>query len=103
MSYPSLGCFAECLECELCDGDDDGGDAGDGDGGDAGDGDIDLDIGDYEPGNSWDDPGHWEPEPDDYPDDRDLFDDFPTGIPIGDTEISPSWSNGPGLNWSGEF
>lgn len=97
MSYPDLGCFAECLECELCD-DDDTISPDD-------DSDFDpFDFGDeFEPGDPWDDPGFWDPDDFGDYDDGGLFDDFPTGIPVGDTELSPSWDNGPGLNWSGEF
>ncbi len=95
MSYPDLGCYAECLECELCDdnpfeNDDD---------------DIDLfDFDDdFDPGNPWDDPDFWDPDPFGGEDDGGLFDDFPTGIPLGDTEISPTWDDGPGFEWGGEF
>jgi hypothetical protein len=95
MSYPDLGCFAECLECELCENPSSTDD----------DSDFDpFDFGDlFEPGEPWDDPGFWDPDDSGDYDDGGLFDDFPTGVPIGDTELSPSWSDGPGLNWSGEF
>jgi hypothetical protein len=78
MSYPDLGCFAECLSCELC----------------GGDKPINLfpswDDMDEIFGPDWADPD-WGPEP--AENDFDL--DVPTGIEgdWGDIhwEISPTW------------
>lgn len=82
MSYPDLGCFAECLTCELCDES-------------ASDEEIDLfDFGDMYEGDAdgdgtpdWADPD-WGPEP---LEDSGAFDDFPTGIPLGEGELRPTW------------
>lgn len=81
MSYPDLGCFAECLECDLCEDDKD---------------DIDLfDIPDdfFDDGTpDWLDPD-WGPPPD--PDDGLDFDfDLPP--------VRPTWDPW-GLEWTGEF
>ena len=76
MSYPDLGCFAECLECELCD--------------DAPEDDLDLDFDwdDYDrvfgddDGGDWDD---WAPDDGDD-DDGGWFDDwdyYPYAYPSG--------------------
>lgn len=83
MSYPDLGCFAECLECEICDepldlGDDDP--------------DIDYDEGDSDGDGvpDWADPD-WGPDPDG--DSGDMWDDFPDGIPLGDDwTVTPTWN-----------
>ncbi|HHI93809.1 MAG TPA: hypothetical protein ENK04_09930 [Gammaproteobacteria bacterium] len=92
MSYPNLGCFSECLECEVCDDDwlkDD---------------DIDLDVPDDF--DDWDDDGglpddFWDPAPDDA--DGGLFDDFEVpGVDLpGGGRATPDWNDGPGvkLEW----
>ena len=81
MSF-NLGNWAEKLECELCDGVDN-----------SETGDFD----DYDPDY---DPGWFDDAPE--PDDSDIFDDFPTGIPLGDNvEIYPTWSGGPGIGIRG--
>lgn len=75
MSYPDLGCFAECLTCELC-----------------GPGlppNQELNLGlppdYYDP--SWADDGWFDPPDEDGP-----FDDLPPGIPLGDDLwITPTW------------
>lgn len=84
MSYPDLGCFAECLTCELCDDTDPFDDDFDPfDFGNIYDGDAD---GDGTP--DWADPD-WGPEPSEP---SGLFDDVPTGIPLGDdVEMRPTW------------
>lgn len=85
MSYPDLGCFAECLTCELCD-----------DPGALDDDDLDLfDFGNIYDGDAdgdgvpdWADPD-WGPEPAEQ---GGMFDDLPTGIPLGeDWEMRPTW------------
>lgn len=92
MSYPDLGCFAECLACELCD---DSASDDDAPGGD--DGGFDpFDFGDMYEGDGdgdgvpdWADPD-WGPEPSDGGEGG-LFDDAPTGIPFGEGEMRPTW------------
>lgn len=91
MPYPDLGCFAECLDCELCDEplEDD---------------ELDLfDLGEIYGGDdgipNWSDPD-WGPEP---AEDGGLFDDFPTGIPLGEGwELRPTWDPY-GLEFHGEL
>lgn len=85
MSYPDLGCFAECLECELCDDSWLNGD-------DELDLDLDLDFDDWT-----DDPGWWDPAPEG--DEDGLFDDFEIpGVDLpGGGRATPSWNNGPGI------
>lgn len=93
MSYPDLGCFAECLTCEICNGN-----WGD-------DKEIDLDLpDDYDGG--WDDGGpfdfdDWAPEPDE----GGLFDDFDVpGVPLpGGGEGTPTWNDGPGIDLTWPF
>jgi hypothetical protein len=85
MSYPSFGCFAECLTCELCEGSWPSGSDDDFDPfalGNPYDGDAD---GDGVP--DWADPD-WGPEPFD---ESDPFDDVPTGIPFFGGEMRPTW------------
>lgn len=85
MSYPDLGCFAECLRCELCDQNWLNGD------------DIDLDLpDDYDDG--WNDDfglGDWEPDPDE----GGFWDDFDIpGAPLpGGGEATPDWNDGPSI------
>jgi hypothetical protein len=76
MSYPDLGCFAECLTCELCT--KDWGTLPN----------LFPDNYDWNEGmwNDWDD---WAPDPED----GGILDDFPTGIPIpGGGEAKPTWN-----------
>ncbi|MCX4240481.1 hypothetical protein [Paraliomyxa miuraensis] len=92
MSYPDLGCFSECLQCELCqqllDEDDD----------------LDLDLrNDYLDDSHgtppWADPD-WGPEP---PEHEGGLDELPTGIPLGQGwELRPTWDPY-GLEFYGEF
>lgn len=95
MSYPSFGCYAQCLKCELCE---------------VGltpapDLDLDLDL-DYGAGDQdldgipdwadpdWALPGAESPDP---------FEDLPTGIPVGeDWELRPTWDPW-GLELKGTF
>lgn len=91
MSYPDLGCFAECLTCELCETDDDPDDSDE----------IDLDLPDdyYDP--EWDNDSDW------YTDGPEPYEpelpDFPTGVPLGDSvEVSPTFDP-PGIQVTGEF
>lgn len=83
MSF-NLGNWAEKLTCELCDGEDDP-DA-------SADVDFDWDF-DYD----WDSYGEEGDQ-----EDSGLFDDFPTGVPLGDNlELAPDWNNGPGIRIRG--
>lgn len=85
MSYPNLGCFSECLKCEICDKglDDD---------------ELDLNLPeDY--GDGWDDDplSDWEPEPEQ--DEGGMWDDLSIpGISLpGGGEATPGWNNGPSI------
>ena len=94
MSYPDLGCFAECLECELCEQGLDGGE------------DPDLfpdDLPDTDPFglDDWNPPE--EPQgPDEWWNDWNV----PTGGPSvgGGMEINPTYENGAfGIEISGKW
>lgn len=98
MSYPDLGCFAECLECEIC--------------GDTwmppspdGEAAPDLDLGDFDLPDGYFDPD-WAPDPlDDFYDPPDPyeapgpFDDFEVpGVDLpGGGRLTPDWNDGPGF------
>ena len=88
MSYPDFGCYAECLTCELCDGELPPGLDLDFDMDDYdrvfGDGDLDLD--------DWAPPG--EDEGGNIFDDLELPDLYPWGGPVGD-----GWGGGMGGKW----
>ncbi|TAH35249.1 MAG: hypothetical protein EYC70_13515 [Planctomycetota bacterium] len=78
MSYLDLGCFAECLSCELCD---EG----------LPEDDLDLDVPDdfYDSDGLGDD---WFTDPPDPAEDGDPFEDFPEGVPLGeDIWMTPTW------------
>ena len=89
MSYPDLGCYAECLTCEICDsnwllGDDD----------------LDLTVpDDFDFGDDIFD--GWEPDPGE---EGGLFDDFEVpGVDLpGGGQATPDWNDGPGiqLEWN---
>lgn len=91
MSYPDLGCFAECLECEICFMPLLGAEP-----------DLSFDQDDYDQafGDDGPDLDDWAPPADD--DKGSPFDNIPTGIPLGDDLIlSPSWP--PGVQIKGKF
>jgi hypothetical protein len=90
MSYPDLGCFAECLTCEICDPNWLGAPP------------LDLTLPDnYDPWSG--DPfAGWEPEPDE---EGGLWDDFETpGVDLpGGGRATPDWDNGPGIDLTWPF
>ncbi|MCU1432241.1 MAG: hypothetical protein JWP95_1346 [Actinotalea sp.] len=82
MSYPDLGCFAECLTCELCENPPPGL---------GGDGfDVDLFPDDLLPEDpAWDD---FDPPPDSG-EGGNWWDDYnlPEGPGVGGVDITPTW------------
>ncbi len=90
MSYPDLGCFAECLTCEICNPFW------------LGAGPMDLGLrDDYDPWSNDLFEG-WEPAPED---DGDIWGDFELpGLDLpGGGRATPSWDNGPGVNFTWPF
>lgn len=90
MSYPDLGCYAECLTCELCEtgfpppGDEP---------------DLFPSYEDLYPDDGSLPDDFWDPPPD--PPDDDV--DFPSpSIPVGDYDLSPTWDPW-GVKLEGEF
>ena len=92
MSYPDLGCFAECLTCEICNPEwlDSVLNPGDPDQYD------DLDIDPFE---------GWEPDPGGKEEGGGLFDDIdiPSVDLPGGGSATPAWDDGPGIDFEWPF